>query len=350
MNLSCNDKGFGQDKIPEFKRFHSRLHFFKLNFSRNTFADLPPNLLESIDKNICILDLSQNRSTNVPFALKNFTDLLILDLKKNYIDLKEKYQFPNLLKLIKLDLSDKNIRKIKDVFCGLKGLKYIYLDNNYISNISSAIFLHSPLLTYLGLSSNLLPGVPHLGTLLFLKNINLSGNLISALQNTSFLDMLNVETITVSGNNLQYIHPNTFSDLKELKIITLVSCQLTSLPGGLLSGLPVVKLKIDDNHLTDSDLLVDAIMGSRLQVISMKNNNFTHITPRLCQYLNFRLLYAAANPIEDVPSVTSCTNLISLGIMNTKITTIHEYQFKGLRHFRRLWWGGSPFHCDCRIS
>ena len=57
----------------------------------------------------------------------------------------------------------------------------------------------------------------------------------------------------------------------------------------------------------------------------------------------------SGNPIEDVPNVTNCTNLIRLDIKNTKITTLHEYQFIGLKKFRELWWGGSPFHCDCRL-
>ena len=55
------------------------------------------------------------------------------------------------------------------------------------------------------------------------------------------------------------------------------------------------------------------------------------------------------DPIEDVPNVTNCTNLIWLGIKMTKITTLHEYQFKGLINCREFWWGGSPFHCDCHL-
>ena len=47
--------------------------------------------------------------------------------------------------------------------------------------------------------------------------------------------------------------------------------------------------------------------------------------------------------------MTNCTNLIWLGIKMTKTITLHEYQFKGLINFRELWWGGSPFHCDCHL-
>ena len=352
MKIKCNNRGFNKKNIPEFKKSVNATSWFSLNFTRNKLEDLPQNLFKSIESKITTADLSRNRFANLPFALRNLTSLKLLDLNGNLFDLDEENQFRNLTRLRILSLSHNHIRVIKkNVFRGLNSLMILNLDNNSITEIQSDLSSHTRLLNTIMLTDNLLPDIPDFGALPILTKIYLSGNKISVLQNSAFSTMVNVKGIYLNRNkNLHSIHPNTFSNLKRLALVELHFCNLTILPAGLLAGSPITFLSLFGNRLTDSDLLVDAIMGSRLNVMSISYNLFTHITPRLCQYLNFRILHMAGNPFKDVPSVDNCTNLVSLSVKNTEITTLREHQFKGLKHLRELWWGGSPFHCDCRLS
>ena len=351
LRIMCNNKGFNKDKLPEFKKFGNEISWFHLNFTSNTLENLPQNMFRFIESKIESVDISGNRFTNLPLALRSLTTLRILLLSGNLLTLDEENQFMNLAELMILHLSDNNIRIIKEnAFSGLKQLMFLYLDKNAITSIEEDFSLHTPLLMDIILADNMLPDTPNLGNPPILSRIDLSGNQIHMLKSTSFSTLVKVTRIYLDRNNLQSIHKNTFSNLNRLKHVDLSFCNLTSLPAGLFSGSPITDLSLYGNHLTDSDLLVDAIMGSHLVRISITSNRFTYITPRLCQYFNFQGIHLNGNPIDDFPNLTNCTNLIWLGIGNTKITTLHEYQFKGLKDFRRLAWGGSPFNCDCRLS
>ena len=169
------------------------------------------------------------------------------------------------------------------------------------------------------LADNMLPDTPNLGNPPILSRIHLSGNQIHMLKSTSFSTLVKVTRIYLDRNNLQSIHTNTFSNLNRLKHVDLSFCNLTSLPAGLFSGSPITDLSLYGNHLTDSDSLVDAIMGSHLVRISITSNRFTYITPRLCQYFYFQGIHLNGNPIDDFPNLTNCTNLIWLGIGNTHL-------------------------------
>ena len=176
-----------------------------------------------------------------------------------------------------LHLADNKIRVIKEnAFSELKKLMVLYLDENAIRNIEADLSLHTPLRMTIILKDNVLTDTPNLGNLPILSIIFYLGE---------------YKKIYLRRNNLQSIDKNTFSNLNRLDHVDLQSCNLTSLPPGLLSGSPVTFLNLCDNHLTDSDSLVDSIMGSQLSWMSISYNKFIYITPRLCQYFNFVVIY-----------------------------------------------------------
>ena len=153
-------------------------------------------MFKSIESKVVLVDISRNRFTNLLLALHNLTSLVSLYMNNNLATLGEENQFINLTQLMILHLADNNIRVINEnVFSGLEKLMFLYLDKNYITNIKADVSLHTPLLASIILKDNLLSDTPNLGNLPILRKIDLSGNQIRVLKNTSFSTLVNIGDI-----------------------------------------------------------------------------------------------------------------------------------------------------------
>ena len=139
----------------------------------NKLDDLPQNMFKLNESKISSVDISRNRFTNLPLALRNPTRLLFLNLDGNMFALDEEDQFINPTQLVILHLADKKIRVIKEnAFLGLKKLMVLYLDENAIRNIEADLSQHTPLLMTIILKDNVLTDTPNLGNLPILSKIS----------------------------------------------------------------------------------------------------------------------------------------------------------------------------------
>ena len=76
-----------------------------LGFTRNKMEDLPQNMFKSIKSEVVLVDISRNRFTNLPLALRKLTSLVSLYMNNNLATLDEENQFINLTQLMILHLA-----------------------------------------------------------------------------------------------------------------------------------------------------------------------------------------------------------------------------------------------------
>ncbi|XP_065354436.1 protein toll-like [Calliphora vicina] len=186
--------------------FYNSTNIRQINLDHNKLVILPDKLLDS-QVNLTHLDLSHNRIKVIPPALFGKTvELKILKLAHNQLQTLERNLFKKLNKLESLDLSHNQLNtqnfNFKIELETSVNLRYLYLHNNFISDLS---ILHNQLpqnLNVLDLSFNKI--VKLIGKNLELLHTNdltlkLNHNHIQTIQLEDFgsynlLDTLNVKT------------------------------------------------------------------------------------------------------------------------------------------------------------
>ena len=193
INLSGNliEKG-----LEHFKDIMFLLRRIKsLNFSRNKIKYFPIILLNLpyleelyLSKNLISIFPARNV---FPIYSNNITQsLIILDLSNNQLE-----EFPIIIEFFKklkfLDLSSNNINNLDCLLhMRLEFLEELFLDNNVIKKIpQNVLFRAIPNIHTFTISNNYLSDIPtDLFLLIFLENINFSGNFIQIIPNDYLLN------------------------------------------------------------------------------------------------------------------------------------------------------------------
>ena len=211
-----------------------------------------------------------------------------------------------------LNLAGKNITDLSglELFAD-KGLEWIYLDWNNISDMSV------------------------LSSFTTLTKISASGNQVSDI---SFLQNLqNIQNVNFSNNNISNI--NVLSNLTNIKYLYLDNNQIQDItPIGDLSNL--VELSIAGNQITNIDILtrltaIENIDASRNSITSIANfNNNTTIEKLNLNYnqlqslnginqiTNLEILSASNNKIEDISALGNLSKLYNLNLNKNEINSI----------------------------
>ena len=211
-----------------------------------------------------------------------------------------------------LNLAGKDITDLSglELFAD-KGLEWIYLDWNNISDMSV------------------------LSSFTTLTKISASGNQVSDI---SFLQNLqNIQNVNFSNNNISNI--NVLSNLTNIKYLYLDNNQIQDITAiGNLSNL--VELSIAGNQITNIDLLtkltaIENIDASRNSITSIANfNNNTTIEKLNLNYnqlqslngieklINLEVLSASNNKIEDISALGNLSKLYNLNLNKNEINSI----------------------------
>ena len=211
-----------------------------------------------------------------------------------------------------LNLAGKDITDLSglELFAD-KGLEWIYLDWNNISDMSV------------------------LSSFTTLTKISASGNQVSDI---SFLQNLqNIQNVNFSNNNISNI--NVLSNLTNIKYLYLDNNQIQDITAiGNLSNL--VELSIAGNQIANIDLLtkltaIENIDASRNSITSIANfNNNTTIEKLNLNYnqlqslngieklINLEVLSASNNKIEDISALGNLSKLYNLNLNKNEINSI----------------------------
>ncbi|XP_033755716.1 uncharacterized protein LOC117338471 [Pecten maximus] len=296
--------------------------------------DIPAGIPNSTEKLYLTHNLIDVLNSQLFGFLPNLKELY---LQNNKIIKLQKYAFhgqytPN-INLLRLD--NNAITSLdRWSFYNLTTLETLYLGNNYINVIDENAFVGCTSVAFVVLDSNKLTKVPPLGALrglqsLYiqanvinnstipvqyrnltqLKNIGLSNNFITTLENKTFeaLDTTSVIKLELSRNNINNISRHAFAPLNKIQSLKLGRNPITAsvLESALvgLQGKPLRSLNIA--NLTLEGFIPNAtfqlLRNTTINTLIMSNNKIRHIPSRAFADLeNLQLIDLSSSGITSV--------------------------------------------------
>lgn len=274
-------------------------------------------------KHLLYLDLSHNNITVLEPVFDHVNKLDVLNLRGNKIKHLSRRIFADIQELSVLDLSENQIEDLRNATFVLPGLSTLILSDNLITDIDDNSFLGLKLLTDLHLARN--------------KIFDLSPDCFRHTNHLLFLDL--------SNNKLDEIQLKTFSNLNKLQFLYLNGNSIRSLPKRLFYQLyELLYLDISGNNLSR---LSDNLFKNNkyLTSINLGYNKISEISSSSFQGLvSLKQLYLQHNAIYELNN-SAFEHLTSLNILNlafNNIQSISKKAFKGLDNLNVLVLTGNP--------
>ncbi|XP_067652149.1 insulin-like growth factor-binding protein complex acid labile subunit [Haliotis asinina] len=298
------------------------VHLTSVNCGGKRLTDLPDDIPLQVEK----LYLNNNKFTALgPYAFSNFSRLMYLDLRQNYLQHIE-----------------------AGVFAKCSQLQQLYLTANHIETIHPEAFEGSEQITYLSLGANKLSNVPSLPPLVHLQSLIMEGNKI---MNATFPESYSANTdltdIVMSNNALDSLTNATFQSLRlsHVKKVEISRSHIQRVESGAFEPLKMLQsLKIGYNPL-DSLQLQNVIRGlSHTSLVSLDIRNLSlggrlpSETFRLLRDTPISSLKMQSNQISNIPSgaFANLPKLILIDLSGCKIQTISESAFENLTVLQTL--------------
>lgn len=217
----------------------------------------------------------------------------------------------------------------EDAFTNATDVRWINLSNNRIHKINKQVFQKIPSLLYLYLEKNQLKEIPA-GLPASLEQLRLSKNSISKIPAGVFNKMTNLTMLDLYNNRLSDsdLGANTFRDLKGLVQLNLARNVLTKMPDGVPKS--IIQLFLDRNN-------IDKIPNNyfkdftHLAFVRLNRNGLTDPgVPREVFNISTLLdLQLSHNKLSSVPVISS--HLINLHLNNNNIENINGTQICPVR-------------------
>ena len=123
-------------------------------------------------------------------------------------------------------------------FHGLAGLRVLILDGNGLSALPEGLLAGSPGLRVLRLRGNRFETLPMLGGAPALIELDLAGNLLTALPASPFANLPELRYLYLGGNGIEALPTGLLADAAGLRFLELQDNALEALPDGLFAGVP----------------------------------------------------------------------------------------------------------------
>ncbi|XKL61644.1 hypothetical protein PGB90_001477 [Kerria lacca] len=273
LNISNNRLSSLPPELFQSTRNLKEVHLFN-----NSINVLAPGLLEGLDQ-LVILDLSRNELTSSWVNKDTFSGLIrlvVLNIGYNQLTKIDSHVFQDLYSLQILNLEHNNIESITDSsfsalnnlhalklsynklvtvetfhFAGLFVINQLYLDHNRIMSIDGRTFENCSNLHDLGLYGNVLTKIPEsIKQLHFLKNLDLGGNRIQQIINSSFEGLDQLNSLILSDNHIYNISKHAFGTLPSLKVLNLASNRIQNVDRAAFGNSSILHaIRLDGNKL-----------------------------------------------------------------------------------------------------
>ena len=216
---------------------------------------------QNVEPSLTLLDKSYLEVLQQLYVINVANKLEIRTLRINFseIDRFAKFLLKDFKNIVRLDLSNCNIRNIdNNVFYDLIYLNVLNLSSNFIESIDLISFRQNVNLKTIILHNNLLKSVEknafiHAQNLVIL---DLDFNRITEL-NGEFLNCPSLKTLQISNNRIRKIDRFTFSNLRNLTRLFLNNNEIEVLVSNLLiSNQKMVEVDFSDNELSNVGLNV----------------------------------------------------------------------------------------------
>ncbi|XP_040574912.1 chaoptin [Lepeophtheirus salmonis] len=212
------------EQIPQI-RFGSTKHLDKLDIGENFIVSLPENMFNgSVD--VIDLNLDYNYVERIgPRVFKSLNARRIY-LGFNRIEFIDDEAFEDVEDMIDLiDLESNKLLELPSALGRLRRLRYLYLQNNYISKIESPKIFDSFCSSLLAFSAagNGLTEFPYttLHNCKVLRHLNLGYNKIYHIKPEFFVWASKLDTLILRNNRLTQLGPHVFRDCTKLRELSL---------------------------------------------------------------------------------------------------------------------------------
>lgn len=200
-------------------------------------------------------------------------------------------------KLRRLNVIADNFRSLPDNFLSGSNITHLYMDSNFMSNISSNAF----------------------GSLSSLVELSLADNNLNVISGDIFQNLYNLEILNLRLNNIAFVNASTFNALKSLRVINLEGNAISYLPSDTFRNLSdIVELNLASNalsflpHRLFGDLLSLSILdlsGNRLMTLYRTVFDFNKVIDEVLINLAGNPLHCDCN-IEWLNSTMDSANVI----------------------------------------
>lgn len=175
------------------------------------------------------------------------TQICFEDCKDTSISLKGAVEMQN------LSLSWNLISEIShDAFTDTRSLSILDLSGNKIADVAKGTFNNTNYISNLSLANNILATIPDVCSIFYIKNLDLSGNRISAILSDTFcVHLRSLEYLYLSNNVITTIETRAFRSLENLKYLDLSGNRIRQLPAYWVYSSHIQELHLERNNFTE---------------------------------------------------------------------------------------------------
>ncbi|AKB37101.1 Leucine-rich repeat containing protein [Methanosarcina siciliae C2J] len=304
------------ERVLQFIREAFEKNLTVLNLSENQLTQLPSEIGELV--NLKTLDLSFNELTQLPPEITELKNLTTLDLSRNQLT-----QLPpeitELKNLTELYLYSNQLTQLPPEITELKNLTELNLSWNQLTQLPPEI-TELKNLTILSLSSNQLTQLPpEITELKNLTTLDLSLNELTQLP-PEITELKNLTELYLYSNQLTQLPPE-ITELKNLTILSLSLNQLTQLPPEIGELKNLITLYLHSNQLTQ--LPPEITKLKNLIELDLSFNGLTQLPPEITELKNLTILSLHSNQLIQLPpEITKLKNLIELNLSGNQLTQL----------------------------
>ncbi|XP_005306431.1 leucine-rich repeat-containing G-protein coupled receptor 4 isoform X1 [Chrysemys picta bellii] len=333
-----------------------------LDISMNNITKLP----EDAFKNFPYLEELRLAGNDLSFihtkALSGLKELKVLTLQNNQLKTVPNEAIRGLSGLQSLRLDANHITAVpEDSFEGLVQLRHLWLDDNSLTEVPIHPLSNLPSLQALTLALNKITHIPDFAftNLSSLVVLHLHNNKIKTIGKHCFDGLDNLETLDLNYNNMVEF-PEAIKALPSLKELGFHSNYISIIPNGAFEGNPLLRtIHLYDNPLSFvgnsafqnlSDLHSLVIRGasmvqwfpnltgtSNLESLTLTGTKISSVPINLCQEQKMlRTLDLSYNNIKELSSFKGCSSLEEISLQHNQIQEIKEDTFQGLTSLRIL--------------
>lgn len=266
------------NKLKNFEKNFFNLPNLKNIFLNNNNINNLSNL--TLPSYVTVFNISKNTISYLSFS--KHTVITSLDLTANQIQKSDNFRLKNAT--IKQLFLDRNYLNNLSFLCEISGVELVSLSENNLNKFNTTIFRNSRLLTRLNLTRNFLTGIDfsELNSV-NLQYLNLSFN---NFQNLNLSNLVNLRELDVSFNNLT-ITLDLFRGLRQLIRLNLSNNGITTVPVGCFRDLRLLSgLNLANNRI--NSLEIGVFVGlSNLWFMNLAGNRLVRLDEGVFHNLRF---------------------------------------------------------------